>query len=798
MPSEPRFLSLYPRGEGGLIKFVRACLHISGQVESAGRAAIMALCCLATWLALDRPARGIEEEVYFQSDYQQEVQDEEVLLLQGNVEVHFRDIVIYADEVRLDDRKDEFFGVGNVRMLGEDRDVFADSIWYNYARDEFDMRNARGSLAVQGVGEPVWFRAERLKGSIDNYKMINGRVTTCTPEERREYHLEAGSIKVLPGNKVIFRNGYIFILNVPVLWFPYWAFSLAETPWTVEVGKNRYDGTYVKTKYNYLDEELIIGALLLDYYSRKGWNFGSVHQYYLPRHGRGDIKWNFYYGTYRESDGTVLHANTYSVNLSQALKFGNRFTGTVTFNASSTFAPRQGRTNDVRGSLSANYNAADVRTQFTSNLSATSGATRRSSITSSLSQTRTIFEDVNSTFRFDYSASKSGAVGAAADENLDTTVRFQQNRQGWNWDARIESHWDPDGFTYLGDRGRAYTDKLPEISATFQPNAFPARYRNWLGFQMERLTLLGALYYIGPEKSEIQGFFGRLETSFRRNWDLGRSHKFNSTASYWQGIASTGDAQYSYRTQVNWDWDITKKLSSRMGWSRSDEEGRIPFKNVGGGGSPSNQLSYDLRFQNGRLYNVQLGTSYILRERYALAQGELLSIKRLQQISLQFTYTPHQSTTVRISTGYDAANDDWKAVTASVGLTDNSSYRLQSSLSLNPKGGSLQRLSIQTFTVTSDLALGEDWDVHIEGDLSPAQGQDYLRKLQAIYRLDCTFLSFQYVSQNDQWSITWGVTAYPAAHLGYSTTEEAFGPELFNVFQGTGGGFNLPGFTFGG
>jgi len=749
---------------------------------------------LISVLAASPLAYAQEEEIYFESDYQQEIQDEQVLILQGNCEVHFREFIIYADEVRLNDEKNEFFGVGNVRVLGADRDIFADSVWYNYANDDFDMRNVRGSMLVGGVGEPVWFEAEALRGNIDDFKMINGRVTTCRPNEDREYHLEARSIKVLRDNKVIFRNGYMFILGVPILWFPYWSFSIAETPWVVDVGKSAFDGVYVRTRYNYLAEELIIGVLIMEYFSRRGWRFGSEHQYLVERHGVGRIDWAVTLGTYRnETSGEVTHATEYNVDLTQPILFGSRFRATVGFRASSGYSMTRGFTNNVRGSINGNYNTANSQTRFNVSGSSQSGTSQTSSITLSLSHNRTIFENVTTSGNIDYKVSKQENRGSA-DEQFNFHAEFRQSvqGQGWNWNAKVDTHWDPDGFTYTGDRNLSYTDRLPEINVTFQPNAFPSRYRNWLGFQMQNLNLLGGLYYIGPERDERNGFYGRMDTRFTRNDDLGASHKLQSNVDFWQAISSTGDARYVYSTQVNWTWDLSKKLKWKLNWNRLDTEGRIPLQGLDRPGNPNNRLGWNLNFQNGRLYTLGLSTEYILNEQYASAPGELLSIRRLKPLRLSFNYTPGQRFKLTMSTQYDLVEGDLGDIHAQITYTDFDTYRLQSNINFSPPG------TITRFGTTATFIIGDDWDFVASTEFAPQASDSILRDIQITHRLDCTYLSIKYTAQTDYFGITWAVTAMPSASIGYSTTEDAFGPDMFNQFSGSGSGFSGGGFSLGG
>ena len=74
--------------------------------------------------------------------------------------------------------------------------------------------------------------------------------------------------------------------------------------------------------------------------------------------------------------------------------------------------------------------------------------------------TRDLLDNITSSFRFEYSVQKSNNSGPANEEFL-TRLEFRQNRDGWNWNAKVDTHWDPDGFTYIGDRNQRYTDRVP-------------------------------------------------------------------------------------------------------------------------------------------------------------------------------------------------------------------------------------------------------------------------------------------------------------------------------------------------
>ncbi|MFH1677088.1 MAG: hypothetical protein ABIC40_08685 [bacterium] len=766
------------------------------------RVLIPAFILFCTLFQTPVPLRAEEEEISFNSDYQQEVREEEVLLLQGNVEVKFRDLTIYADEVRLNDKKKEFFGVGNVHMVGTDRDIYGDSIWYDYSKDDFDMGNANGSLIAQGVSEPVWSKSERLKGNVKDYKMINARVTTCEPDEHREYHIEARSIKVLADNKIIFRNGYLFITNVPIIWFPYWSYSIAKTPWTVKVGKDPTNGTYVETTYNFLDEELVTGILIMNYYSRRGEVIGTNHDYVLPKHGTGSLDWLYRYGRFRNpTTGEITHRNEYQVALSQAIKFGNRFTGNLTFRSNSQTNYQGNRTNDNSGSFNAGYKVSDSNTQFNFTGSTTSGYRTGSRINTSLSHTRTIFDDIQANAKCDYSVDKGDDTGPA-NEDLKTHIDFRQSLKGWSWSALMDSHWDADQDTNIRDQNIKYTDKMPEINLKFNQGAFPARYRNPFGFQMSSLDLLGGLYYIGTDLDKISAFYGRLETGLSKSYNLSKKHKIQSDVNYWQAISSTGDARYTYGTRVRWTWNITKPLTWEIGWSRNDDEGRIPLSGLDRPSTPQNNATWSLNWQNAG-FSMRLNTSYNFKERFTLAGAKgipLLTTLRLQPFNISFTYNPSNRSNASLNTSYNVRTDKWGSISARYNMTDFQAYKMDSTININVKDGKLSNAQFSTIQTNATILIGEDLDLTLKTELAPRVGESYFKEIGVTYRLDCTFLRAQFRKSGStkEYFITWGVTGYPTLGLNYNTGQQAFGPDFFNSFAGTGGGFQTSQFGFGG
>jgi lipopolysaccharide assembly outer membrane protein LptD (OstA) len=734
-----------------------------------------------------------EEGITFQSDHQRRIREDNVQVLSGNVYIHFRDFDFYSDEARLDEAKKEFFGAGNVKIEGQDRIVYADSFWYNYDKDTFEVTKANGMIMVGGVSEPVYFVCKSIRGSLTDYKLIQSTLTTCTPDERQEYYIKAGMVKVLTDNKIILRNAVFYVEKIPIFYLPYYMFSMKETPFEVAVGKSSSEGYYVKIRYNYLYEENVMGSLIYHYMDKLGMRFGADHKYYIDGQGEGAFNFTILKQKAKKTTGDEESKGggfDISVDARQKFRFSPELYGDISV--------RQDRDVDVytgkaRNNFSARFSLTDntpsTNTSLSYNLTSQKGTQDSSSTTAQLSHRRN-WKKQNLDFNtsFDYSTRNTTTEdenGSLADDlELKTTLSLGKRKDLYDWQFKIEKRSDIDGSKYIGDSNFSYFDRLPEITINLKPEFFdssrekePYEGKQHEGFELKRIALKGALYYQGPKDQEVQGFFGKFDTGISRDFVLSESGRITTSLDYSQLIASTGDAMYSYSPQIALRKDFSKKLKMDLSWRQGESEGRSPFRSESISGS-GNSFSWNLNLQD-KDWSHRWSTGYDLTN------------DNWQNLSYNASYKDSDWLQYSFSTNYSIEKGDFAPFNNSLNMTDNRSYDTKFTLNYDVKDN-----KIKSFSNDTKLMLGKDWDLEFKMQQS-AGGKDsfpYLKNVFLNKRNDCTFFQFSWESSNDSFLFTYGITAYPT--LSFS---EGKNQRLRSNLPGFGGGgFDFSGLGVGG
>lgn len=750
---------------------------------------IIAIIALAvSWLFSTPVSFADIDNLTFRADHQRHIREDRVIVLSGNVHITYEgaDKTVYdfySDEGRLDENKKEFFGAGNVKIEGADRLIYADSFWYNYDKDSFEVTNAKGMIMVGGVSEPVHFVSRKIRGSLSDFKLMSTTLTTCDPEENQEYHIEAKMVKVLNDNKVILRNAIFFIGKVPIFYLPYWIFSLKETPFQFEVGKNRTEGTYVKVRYNYLYKSHIMGAFIYHYMSRLGMRFGAEHKYLIENQGEGHF--NF---TYLNKKKTAGGGTDLSFDTAQRLAFSPQLTGDIGLKQTRDVDVRTGGSrNDLSTRISLAHKTSSTNTNGSWNYSSQkSGTISSSNANATLQHTRSwkkenqTLLDMNANFNLtrNNTTQEDENGNKADDQELSSNLTFTKRKNLYDWSMRFEKRFDLDGDRYAGDKNRGYFDRLPEITLNLTPEFFEtgrdSGYRGQVkeGFQMSRIELKGALYNDKRADDTVQGFFGKFTTNLNRDFILSESSRFTTQLSYTQNITSTGDAQYNYSPNIGFKKDFSKKLKMDIGWRKSESNGRCPFtqESTSGGGNSFNwnmnltEKKWSHRWSTG--YNVQND--------------------QWQNLSYNASYRSESNLTYSLNTGYSIDRKEWSPLSNSLTMTNNKNYSTDFSLIYD-----IDKSKLTQFSNNTKLSLGKDWDLEFQAQYSgKGQKEPILKTVYLNKRNACTFVQIIYDATNDAFGITFGITAYPSMSYSYRNNDQG----LRNTFPGFGSG----GFNFGG
>lgn len=752
-----------------------------------------------------------EEQISFKADAQRASEADETMRLDGNVIIFFRDMTFFCDHAWIDNKEQVFFGVGNARLEMPDRIINGESFWYDFSGDNFVIKKARGQFDG-GLGEPIYFVSKSVRGHIKDFKLVSTTLTTCTPEEDREWHIKASMVKVLPDKKVKLRNATFYFYGIPLFFFPYYDYSLEETAVIVEVGRNRTEGSYVKLRFNYLYEpqDYEFGAITTSYRSRLGYTFGTDHRYSFH-----DKEWP---GTLRTdteflTDGKgVKTAYSFAVTQSFDL-FEREITGQVSANQTSRANIQAGNRSE---SLSANINLNRQKT----------GADAMS-LRFSFTQQKTNSISSTSTFNFTHAhqfgkntnisnsvgyTSQNGTNGLANDQRVDLSSELSgrsnvRGKELLDWRLSYKQSLDPDGNRvlkqYLNDTKRGGGDpkpdpadpgndsfetppdprklvdpdsqsqilqELPKLVVNIRPGVLGSK-KNELGIETTRTGVTLAHYVQRRSQDRINAAFAEFDLGFRRNWDPDKTNRIDSSLTYKQNFTGTGDALYSYSPTIRWDRTESKILKQSFNWTYNDTEGASPITSGTGGGNSSN-LQYTLNYNTRHVqWNATTGRNFINNT--------------WSPINLQGTWQPHPGVgdfRMTFSTGYDLESDRWRDIVLQADWTDFRKFRTNFNASYSLEDDELREIRNRTEYKFSPRLFTEfnlRWG---ENQNDPAILQDII----VTWLRDCTYWQVTYRAAGDIFIVNAGITAYPSRAFAYGVNASNL---IQNPFQQFGDGF---------
>lgn len=693
-----------------------------------------------------------EEEIYFRADRQREITEEKITILQGNVEVHFREYIIWAKEIRIDDDKKEIYAVSDVKMEGEDRIMYGDALWYNYDTEQFLMINVKGVIVVADVSEPVYFTAKELRGTPRVFKMVDGTVTTCSPNEPKEVHIRAKMIKVMEDNKIIFRNGYFFIYDIPILYFPYWVFSLREVPYEIKAGKNDRDGVYVLVDWHYLYEENIYGTIIGNYFSRRGWEFGADHQWNIPSQGTGKA-----YFTYLRDRKAGPQTE---IKASQNFQLSKNTKASLSIQQSSRdyYGTQQASSDRLNSRVSFNRNTPHASLTLNMSLNTLKSNTESTDFTTDMTY-RHNWKTAKITFSTRISYSSKHTTGSAADQRL--TTKYELSQSGGkkiDWKILFDFTADPDKDKKLNDTGN-FLEKVPEITMTLKPELFGWNKHNPLGIQMKPVRLLGGHYFDLRTSGEMHGLAGSLDTEFSRNLKLSDSSDMRFSIGYNQSITSNGNAKYVYRPSINFTKKFSKKLNMAVTWNQAEDKGHNPFPTFDRSGS-QNSMSWNLNLKQGKKWNHRWSTSYNLKT------------DTWSNLSWVIRWTPDQYWKANMTINYRIEQDEFGDLNPRFSYNNKRNFKSDTQLNY-----SLKESKLTQFRNSTDYIIGKEWIFHVDIQPNINEGffNDFFRTVQITKYNPCTYFQLSYQTQREEFLLTWGVTAFPAAQVTLGEGIEQFG-----------------------
>ncbi len=664
----------------------------------------------------------------FQAKHADSIRKEgRVLILEGNCLFLVRGYRVTSDEAQYDRLANTATLTGHVHVDG---DLFvllpktgetlkdASSVTINFANNTYIAKNTQTQISPQllqgALTDKAYVSGRESFGDAHQTTTLDGSMTTCNYPVPH-YDIEARSIVMRPGKRIIFRHTKIRILGYVVAQLPFLSVPLdnRNSKWIPYVGQSPQEGDFAKwligipgknPNYNLDTRE--------DFMTKLGVGLG-VDYAYLNQRSSGTLS---FYHIFGSSDDTTL-----SSNHRQVFNWGT-FTeqtdyekdnylvdpGSTTFNTKLSALIPEGE----RGSDQVSFGES----------TSTSNGYGNTNQTISLDDRKTYGKGLTSTTSLGYFDSSSsyagGGIGSSGldSQRLDVNTAVQKDFNAGSLAIQYQRSipiGSSSGFM-------SSSDETPVITLTSDARKLLG---NAAGTQFPFQTTFSWGEFQDPTFGDhiTREFFSidlnKIDNSPNRL-------KLDYSADFHQGIYSDDTAQYVLGAGSNLRYDLggTTGVNFRYNYMRPFGYTPLEIDNTG----YTNYLSSDLNFrpvkslllgaQTGydfaRMQEGQVGWQQLgLRSEFQPAKYFLLRglftydtyNREWQDARLDLTYVPG-ATRVTMSADYDAETHIWTSVDA---MIQNFKWgRLTSSTALS-YDGYLKQFDSELFSFTYDLHCAE-------------------------------------------------------------------------------------------
>ncbi|MBU1122738.1 MAG: hypothetical protein KKF54_08650 [Candidatus Omnitrophica bacterium] len=225
------------------------------------------------------------------------------IVAKGNVRVTNNNITLFCDEIDYDAKTYLAHLKGNVKIVKtevvavEGKDEEEEKISTIYGKDVvFNFQTKDAQIVDVRMEDPPIYGEAQSADKIGDEKFILKRksyFTTCDLKNPH-YKITARRITVYPKDRIIARDVVFKVLDVPLMYLPYFTHSLKDKWFPIQIvpGKDReLGGCFVRNSVRYDLNKDNRGKLHVDWYDKRKLGVGISHKTDSAKFGEALIKY---------------------------------------------------------------------------------------------------------------------------------------------------------------------------------------------------------------------------------------------------------------------------------------------------------------------------------------------------------------------------------------------------------------------------------------------------------------------------------------------------------------------------
>jgi LPS-assembly protein len=275
-----------------------------------------------------------QEEITILARIQEKTKDK--IYLREDVEIRYKDLRLFADQVELDPKTKDCLATGNVTIQLPDESVSAEQVFVNLETKQGKMINADGMVQPM-----ILYRAGSVdRKSADLYELVKARITSCAqPVPRWEFSASRANFK--KADYIEMWNAVFRIKKVPVFYLPYMRYPVNQDRSTgflmPRIGYSAVKGFNYEQSFFWAIARNVDATLTADYYGARGVGGGAELRYLFNGGTGGSI--NLYGFSFKRDSSGEKEDDAYILRVkhNQPLPFGFNLVANVDLQSSYDF-----------------------------------------------------------------------------------------------------------------------------------------------------------------------------------------------------------------------------------------------------------------------------------------------------------------------------------------------------------------------------------------------------------------------------------------------------------------------------
>jgi hypothetical protein len=259
----------------------------------------------------------------------------------GNVHIFYVEGQIVGDRAHFDgDHTITVRGHTYLVNRAQDSILYADQIVFDMRTRKAMLENGSGET-VEGVAQgKLHFHADHMVSNTDGVAHGDRANFTTCENPHSGYHVEARTIDVTPGDKLVARKAVVFLGPLAILYLPLLVIPLREVSdprrqasFLPLVGYDQSEGAWIKLRIGFAPSDTYYGYYRVEYFTKRGLGLGYDAYIGAKDHHR--------YTTVDAYtiDDHVANARETNINIQDTENFSRRLRGQFGVNYEGDFGP---------------------------------------------------------------------------------------------------------------------------------------------------------------------------------------------------------------------------------------------------------------------------------------------------------------------------------------------------------------------------------------------------------------------------------------------------------------------------